>query len=267
MRTLSGRPGHIALIALIGAAVPGITGCDDDILGSSAFEAEEPFSFAVELTSQTRIRLTGINSLIVVTGVAATDSVRVSGTRSVRSESLADAEEHLPDLEVRVESDADEVAVRTIQPANSGGRNYQVDYQLTVPDDFETTIVNANGTITVDNINNTVSVINANGEITLAQITGNIFADQGNGEVACEATLPLDGTFDIAVGNGEIALAISDTTSAQLSASVGTGDIDTFGLDLQNESRTATTLSGTLGGGRGTIALSVGNGTITVSGT
>jgi len=267
MRTPSGRPGQIALIALIGAAIPGITGCEDDILGSNAFKAEEPFSLAVELTSQTRIRLTGINSLIVVTGVAATDSVRVSGTRSVRSESLADAEEHLPDLEVRVESVADEIAVRTIQPANSAGRNYQVDYQLTVPSDFETTIVNANGTITVDDMNNTVSVINANGTIILARIDGNIFADLGNGEVQCDATLPLDGTIDIAVGNGEIALAIPDSTSAMLSASIGTGDIDTFGLDLQNEIRTATALTGTLGAGRGTIALGVGNGTITVSGT
>ncbi len=267
MRSLSGRSGQIALIALIGAAVPGIMGCDDDILGSNAFKAEEPFSLAVELTSQTRIRLTGINSLIVVTGVAATDSVRVSGTRSVRSESLADAEEHLPDLEVRVESDADEVAVWTIQPASSGGRNYQVDYQLTVPSDFETNIVNANGTITVDDMDNTVSVINANGTIILSRISANIFADQGNGEVQCEATLPLDGTIDIAVGNGEIELVIPDTTSAQLSASIGTGDIDTFGLALQNEIRTATTLTGTLSAGRGTIDLSVGNGTITVSGT
>jgi hypothetical protein len=86
----------------------------------------------------------------------------------------------------------------------------------------------ANGTIAIDNVSNTVSVVNA---------------------------------------NGEIALAMPEGTSAQLSASVANGGIDVFGLDIQGESRTATTLSGTLGNGRGTIALNVGNGTITISGT
>jgi hypothetical protein len=40
---------------LVGNTVSGLAGCDDDILGSSAIEAEEPFSCAVELTTQIRL--------------------------------------------------------------------------------------------------------------------------------------------------------------------------------------------------------------------
>ncbi|UCF19959.1 MAG: DUF4097 family beta strand repeat protein [Gemmatimonadota bacterium] len=244
----------------------GSAGCGDDITGSNQVEVDEPFELGAALTTQSAFRLEGVNGTISLLGVSGSDSIVITGTRTVGGTSASDAEAHLDDLDVELEASANEIVVRTIQPQSAGGRLYRVDYEVRVPADLTVGILNANGAIDVKSLKNALSIENANGDIQLTDLVAAVFVALGNGEVAGEVSLPAAGTCDIAVGNGAIDLALPATTSADFSAAVGNGQITLINLPLQNQVTTPTTVAGRLGGGDGEISLAVGNGTITVMG-
>lgn len=241
-------------------------GCNEDLTGVNGFQAEEPFSFSVELTTQTLVTLNGINGNIQFDGVAGLDSVRIEGIRRVTSTSLEDAEAHLPDLEVVVDTRTDAVGVETVQPSSSAGRNYIVEYQITMPSDLLATVDNANGEIYIESIENTVRVQNANGNLIIYEIVGSVFAQTANGNVDCLATLPAAGTLSLTTGNGNVGLLVPVGTSAQFSAAVGNGNISITHLDLQDATFTRNLVTGRLGGGDGQISLTTGNGNIAAVG-
>ena len=230
------------------------------------FVAEESFSFEVDVKDHTRLRLEAINGNVIITGLSESDSVMITGEKRVGSESMRDAEEHLQKLEVRVTDLASEVFVKTIQPDQTYGRSYVVDYTITLPKSLQVLADNVNGTVRIDSINNLVSVDNVNGQVILNEIFGSAFVNLANGQIEGKVTLPLAGTADMSTTNGSIELDIPHSTSAEFSASVTHGIITISNLVLQNEVRTPTSRSGTLGDGQGTISLSTVNGNISVSG-
>jgi hypothetical protein len=191
----------------------------------------------------------------------------IAAIKRVQSDSAEDAEAHLQELEVIVQDLANEVRVDTIQPIDDGGRNYIVDYTITLPNFLETHVENTGGTVTLDSINNDVTVINVGGNITLRNILGSAVIDLVAGTIEGEVTLPLNGVIDMETVTGDIHLAIPVNTSAELSAAVFLGSISVTNLVLQNEVITSTFRSGTLGSGQGTITLEAGTvGDISVSG-
>ena len=230
------------------------------------FEAEEPFSFEVDVVNQTQLRLQGINGEIDITGIGGANSVIITGVKRVGSYSIQDAEEHLDELEVNVQDLVNEIFVETVQPQNTGGRDYVVDYTITLPNNFEVQVANVNGLITLDSINNNVIVDNVNGQVTLIEIMGSASVNVVNGEIESEVTLPLDGTIDLNTVNGNINLDIPTNTSAEFSANVTNGNINISNLVLQNEVITPTSVTGTLGNGEGEISLDTVTGKINVSG-
>ncbi len=225
-------------------------GCNEDLTGVNGFQAEEPFSISVEVSTQTLVTLHGINGNIEFDGVAGFDSVRIEGIRRVTSTSLEDAEAHLPDLEVVVDTRTDEIGIETDQ----------------MPSDLLATVDNANGEIHIESIENTVRVQNANGNLILYEIVGSVFAQTANGNVDCLATLPAAGTLSLTTGNGNIGLLVPVGTSAQFSAAVGNGSISIAHLDLQDATFTRNLVTGRLGSGDGQISLTTGNGNIAAVG-
>jgi len=219
------------------------------------FEAEESFSFEVEVGNRSQLRLQGVSGEITITGISGVNSVMITAIKRVGSESTQDAEEHLQELEVNVQSLANEVFVETIQPQDTGGRRYVVDYTITLPKDLEIQLANVNGIVTLYSIDNDVTVNNVNGDVTLIAIVGSVLVNLVNGIIESEVTLPLNGTIDLNTVNGNINLAIPANTSAGFSAAVTIGSISVSNLVLQNEVGTSTSLSGTLGNGQGTISL------------
>jgi DUF4097 and DUF4098 domain-containing protein YvlB len=228
------------------------------------FKAEADFLFPIEVADQTLLRLTGINGSITITGRADFDSVIIAGTRRVYSESLEDAEDHLELLDVSVHEMTDEINVRTIQPDETYGRNYEVDYIITLPENFVITTSSVNGAVEVDLIANDVTISNVNGQITLDHISGNVSVNLVNGHIAGNVTLPLEGTLIMSIVNGAIGLNIPETTSAEFAASVVNGNILISDLDLHDEVITNSSVSGTLGDGDGQITLNTVNGNIAV---
>ena len=238
----------------------------DRDVANTDFVAEESFSFQLAVINHARLGLEGINGNITINGDSKTDSVIVTGTKRVGSESTADAEAHLDELDVSMQNLTMEVLLRTTQPQETHGRNYVVDYTITVPDNFEVTVVNVNGTVTIESINSLVTVENENGQITLGDISASVYTSLTNGQISGEVTLPWNGTIEMDNTNGNIELELPSTTSAEFSARVVNGNIVLSNIALQNQVSSSTSLSGTMGDGQGTISLVTVNGNISVSG-
>jgi DUF4097 and DUF4098 domain-containing protein YvlB len=210
--------------------------------------AEASFSFERNVGGQTQLTVKGINGTITVTGSPDTNSVTITGVRRVGSESVADARENLENLEVRVTSQANDILVETVQPQQTGGRNYTVVYTITVPHGLN------------------VSVTNVNGDVNPRRIVGNVSVELTNGQIDSRVTLPRDGTIELETTNGDVNLRIPQGTRAELSANLTNGTISVTGFDLQGQTSTGNSLQGTLGDGRGTISLRTVNGSINVIG-
>jgi DUF4097 and DUF4098 domain-containing protein YvlB len=254
-----------AFIFLLGCGDDGPVDSDHDVRNTD-FVAQETVSFQVVVTDQIRLKLEAINGNVSIAGVTEANSVDVIGEKRVGSDSMEDAQEHLLELEVNVQDTADEIVIKTIQPQETHGRSYVIDYTITLPSDLEVSIENGNGVVTIEAINNLVSVMNINGLVDLNEIFGSTQVALVNGQIESEVTLPLDGTIGMTTVNGMIELHIPQSTSAEFSASVGNGAISISNLDLKDQVSTSTSLSGTLGEGQGTISLGTGNGNIIVVG-
>ena len=248
---------------------------------------EEPFFFEVTVDQHVLLRLQGINGSVEITGNPTADSVEVEGERRVGSDTRADAEKHLDDLKVEVTDLGTEVFIETIQPRRANGRNYTVDYRITIPDNLRVLVNQVNGTVFIDAIDSQVNVNNVNGEIELTDIFGSTRANQVNGKIISQVTLPgedivelstlngdvdseitllADGTIDITALIGSINLDIPQNTSATFAAGVVDGTIKLLNLELKNEVRTRNKLTGELGDGTGDIILETEIGNITVTG-
>jgi hypothetical protein len=216
--------------------------------GSTDQVAEETFSLPVAATDQSTLTVRGINGGVDITGGAAAGSVTISGVRRIESNSASDAQSRLAQLQVQVTTLGSDIVVETDQPSDTEGRNYIVNYAISVPDGVD------------------VSVRNVNGAVTLTRIAANVLVDLTNGAISSEVTLPRDGTIEESTVNGDIELRIPANTGAQLMANVTNGEIQASGLEVEDQVSTGTSLEGTLGDGRGTISIRTVNGSISLTG-
>jgi hypothetical protein len=222
-------------------------------VSNTNFEASEDLSInPVPAGVRTLFGLTGENGNITINGSSPDNSVIIAGTKRVRSESFEDAQAHLADLDVDIDLEESPTAVfvETVHPQCTEGRNYIVDYTISLPSNF-----------------NYVIVVDFNGDVTLSQINGSASVVLFNGSIDGEVTLPSDGEIKFDTLNGAINLSIPVSTSAEFLASVVNGSINiTPNLVLDPIIQSPNPLEGTLGGGAGTITLEVDNGDINVSG-
>ncbi len=257
----------VALLVLV-CAFASITGCGDDVSGPSGNQAvaSETFYYRFDVTEQLRLAVTGISGDITITGVADSDSIVVKGTKRVKSWNSQDAEEHLDSLNVIVLNEAGVVSAETDQPAESGGRVYEVDYEIIIPVNLEVSASDVNGTVSVTSMERRVTAATVNGLVELDGIIASVSANVVNGYILGDVSLPIDGLINMGVVNGEIGLEIPTDTSAQFSAAVANGTIEISNLVLYDMVTTSVSVTGRLGDGQGTISLSVVNGGIYVEG-
>lgn len=265
------RPKPACLAAILLAATLPSTSCSPGSTAVNSFLADEQFSITVDVVDQVRLSLEAINGTIRVTGVVDATSVTVGGTKLVWSTSQADAEAGLDVLDVVIDEGVDEFLVYTDQP-ETGSRNYAVEYEIRLPDDLEVAIINGNGNIIVEFVRDNVEIASVNADINLDEVEGGVSAQLVNGNIDAEVTLPLDGIVDMVVGNGNITLEIPTNTSAEVTLEIVCCGYNFDNIELQNEEISPPgvfppTVTGTLGDGRGTISLGVGNGVISVIGT
>ena len=256
MKAHKSRLGRMALLSMamlagcdVDLADPGY-GHDIDIdidVDPPRYAASEPFSLSVPVAGQARLRLEGVNGEVWLRGSDAPGPILITGHKRVRSESQADADAHLGDVQVQVVEGADEILVATDQP-RTGNRSYQVDYQITLPRGFHVEVEHVNGAVKLEGLESGAEV------------------DLANGLITGDLTLPPGGTIDLYTTNGEIELEVQRDASAKLSATVSNGTITTSNLTLTGQVSFPRSLTGTLGEGDGTIRLQLVNGDIRVRG-
>jgi len=193
-------------------------------------KAHKSFFHTIDLTSQTFLKVEGINGSVSVKSVSGSNQVSISGEKIVSSTTYQDASSHLKDIIIEIDELTNELLVKTVQPQFLDGRTYTVNYTINVPSHIS------------------VMVTNINGEI--------------NGRIS----VPLNGTLDMSLQNGIIELDIPQNTSADFAASSVNGIISVHNLTLHNRVATGHSLLGTLGDGQGVISLGTTNGKIEVIG-
>jgi hypothetical protein len=255
---------RILLLSLV-LVIP-MLGCgSDEVTGpGNKFFAEADFEYRVLAGGRDSLQVEGINGAVEITGVNGATTISITGTKRVEATSQLEADAGLGLLEVEIDSTTAEIGVRTDQPTD--GRTYKVDYEITIPDDYVVTVFNDNGGVAVNALQNDLSVECENGAVVTNVLGGDVRVVVGNGGISGNLALAIGGIVNLQVGNGGIAIGIPQNTSAKFAATVGNGTITTSNLTLTDVTQTPTSLSGTLGGGNGSITLGVVNGTIAVAG-
>ena len=230
------------------------------------YSASENFVFNASVNNQNTLRLQTINGQIEIHGIDSSSEVKVTGKREVKSDSYADAKEHLDYLQVDFQDNAENISILTIQPNESNGRNYIVDYYIEIPSNWMVSVDHVNGNLDITNINNSIDASLVNGKMQFDDIYANVDASIVNGTFDGNITIPSNGYCRINLVNGTIDLDIPATTSADFTANVVTGAIHLYGLNLENLHTSSIRTTGTLGAGEGQIDLETVNGPITVKG-
>lgn len=248
----------------------GITGCfivDPDLdIDNQNYTVQESIGMNFFVENNSKVTIEGINGTIEVIGKTNLDQVEIRGEKIVASESNTDAETNLRNLDIQVVKSRETLQIKTIQPENTRGRNYTVNYVLYVPMNVSVSIKNINGQVEVDSLQNYVNISLVNGNISLDDIAGNVDVGVTNGQIAADVTIPNRGKVNLQTTNGAISLNIPQTTSAELYAAVTNGNIKTSNLSLQNVNQSATSLKARLGTGNGSINLKTVNGNIQMAG-
>lgn len=261
-----------------------INSTDDDDVNNNQYEAKESFYYEVADIGFNTLQMDAINGNIEVVAVAQIDTIIIQGERIVKSESIADAEDHLPLLQVIIDQSSQTLKIRTEQPNPANGRNYQVDYEVQIPADWvqdleqvngnilssgaqeSIEIHSTNGNIIVNNCQTDVEAVLTNGNITITNVTGSVFAYLTNGNIISQIVLPVGGECEHIATNGNIQFSIPESTSAEFSATTANGSVSISNLNLQNSQISQKSVTGTLGTGQGRIELESVNGIITATG-
>ncbi|MFC2134845.1 hypothetical protein ACFLTH_09525 [Bacteroidota bacterium] len=237
-----------------------------DNVTSNDYVIAEPFAFRVSAAGSSKLQLEGVSGNVTIEGSSQADSVIIICEKRVGSDSREDAQLHLDDLYVRIQNLDETIFVKTIQPDETNGRSYVVDYLITVPKNYEIEIVLINGSIQIDSIENNIKITNVNGNVTLNEIIGSTYINTINGNIANKQAIPQHGVIRHFTVNGSIGLSIPDNSSADFSASVANGSIEIENLVIQITSITPLSYQGIMGSGQGNIFLETVNGSIRVDG-
>ena len=245
--------------------------CLDDEWAHGAVEVSASFFRSVSASGLNSLNLVGGAGTVTIQGQPGQSQpgqseILIHAQRRVRADTRREAEEALRNLRVMVGFQGPTLQIETRHPDPPRGRTYLVDYEITVPEHFQLSLVNGSGNLGVVNLQGNLTIESGNGDIILEDFRGSSWVSLGNGEIDGKLILPLQGHLVHTVGNGGIRLQVQQEVSAEFSAQVGNGTIDLSGLEFSIWASGPGFAQGTLGTGQGSITLSVGNGWVRVEG-
>jgi DUF4097 and DUF4098 domain-containing protein YvlB len=205
------------------------------------------------------VSLENINGNVRVTSWSRNE-VKVDAVKRAYSQDRLEA------IEIKIDSDPNELRIKTRYRQHFDNNPGGVEYTLTVPrgtrlDKFEL----VNGGFDAEDLGGEVNVSSVNGRIKVRGLSGGAHLSVVNGHL--EATFDrLDEPRNISLEsvNGSIDLALPPDASVTLDASTVSGSIhDDFGLPVTGHF-VGHNLHGTLGDGRAQVRLSDVNGSIKI---
>ncbi len=240
-----------------------LAGCDiNGVNGEPDFEYRESFNSTREISGRTGLFVSNVNGAITVFGIDTLTEVLISGSKIVKDRTLDEAKRHIGDIQ----ESSSTLAIKTSQPNSSGGRTYQVDYEILAPSSWEVTVGDVNGSIGILNIHNSVSASIVNGSVSANDIIGSTSVSVTNGTVSGKVFLPENGFCAFDLVNGNATLLVPRTTSATVSATATNGSVSVTNLPVVFSTNSRTSVAGVVGTGKGTIRISSVNGIVQLLG-
>ncbi|MBN2379873.1 DUF4097 family beta strand repeat protein [candidate division WOR-3 bacterium] len=253
---------------------------DKDYRDEKAYDNQE-YSFAA--LPYTVVEIMTENGEITST-VSESDSIAVTLHLSASGYSEDDAEEHLANIDVNIDTDtvSGRLSVRVYIPQDYK-RDYGCDVTLKVPDSVFVDLETSNGKIEANGHRNGLNILTSNGEIEISSTAGDADLETSNGEidvdrhegkiegqtsngsVTADVIMPInDGYCRFESSNGKIALAVPDSTGAEVTLRTSVGNVDVIGLNVNISSQGDGYLEGSMGTGTGTIYLKTSVGDVTL---
>ena len=256
LATWAGAVAGIALAIMLNTALA--RGWDDDNTG-----VREEFHQTYPLTVTGRIDLENINGAVHVS-VWDRNQVKVDAIKRARDE------EHLKNIEIRVNARPESISVETHyhDSDNEWGRHTNpgsVEYTLTVPRTARLDEVKLiNGALDVTGVAGEVRASCINGSLNVRDLSGRAKLETINGTLEAEFG-HVGSAIELSSVNGPLHLTLPSDAKASIEASTVHGGIDNdFGLHTINHRWVGHDLRGELGGGGTEITLHNVNGSIDV---
>jgi hypothetical protein len=244
-----------------------IAGCEiNDFNADPNAEYRDSFLYTRSAGTRAELFISNVNGEVTIIGVDTLSQIRISGARIVKDQTVEDARRHIDDIEIDIVESASLLSVKTVQPNTSGGRTYQVNYEIMIPSSWRVTANNVNGGVEITSIRNAVTTAVVNGSVNVSEISGNTSVSVTNGTISGKVTLPENGTCNFSLVNGNVTLLVPRTTSAAVSATVTIGSVSVSNFPIVYTTNTRTTVTGSAGTGKGTIRLSSVNGVVQLVG-
>jgi DUF4097 and DUF4098 domain-containing protein YvlB len=195
-------------------------------------EAEEDHTEQYSTADYWRINMENKAGDVVVT-TGAIDMITVTYTKKCRGTSLENANDHLNDIDVYVGGDASTgiITITTDFPqVDIGTRDYQVVFNVTVPDTTKLNIVNTTGGIDVTGMNMPPYLETTTGDIDISGFNCEVDAKATTGNINCTIdNLPESGNVELETTTGDPTLIITDmdtTTSHNINVDATTGSVE-----------------------------------------
>lgn len=234
---------------------------------SAAQDETEKFDKTYPFNANGRLSLSNVNGSIVVDAWDRNE-VRVEYTK------VASSREHLADVDVRINAQADRISIETEYDnwKTRDGEHWRngklnVEFHLTVPrgavlNEVET----VNGSVTVSNFTNMTKVSAVNGAVKANNLRGAANLSTVNGEVSADFDRLESGSkIILSTVNGKVNLLIPSDSNATLTADSVNGTIlNDFGLPVRKGKYVGRDLYGKLGSGDVRIKLDSVNGGLTI---
>lgn len=197
-----------------------------------------------------------------VSGLSVDVEVQLAGTGSVevRSES-GDVEIMDTKGGARISSRSGEVKLRGligVVELNSDSGDVQLEDIVTT----SATIENKSGDLTARRVRGNLSARSASGDILVLDGSGKIVSlETVSGRVQLSVDEPVSGTVNVRTVSGHVAVAVPDQSDCRVSLSTLRGTVAS-NLEMADEARSDTRLTGRLGDGNGTLDVSAVTGDI-----
>jgi len=183
-----------------------------------------------------------------------------------RIEASAETESAASMVTSRVTIDGSGGQVRATGPERAGESNWNVSYEIFVPQLSDLTLKTNNGGIQISDVRGQIRFDAVNGGVHLKRVMGDITGATVNGGIEVELTGPAwDGRqMDLTTHNGGVTVAMPAHYSARIQTETGMGRVQSdFPLPPNAEGNgRARKMDFSVGGGGAPIHITTGNGSI-----
>jgi DUF4097 and DUF4098 domain-containing protein YvlB len=150
--------------------------------------------------------------------------VTVVAKQKIRASSESEADELLKKLELTIEQDGSDVSAKAkYERINWGRMPVQVDFLVTVPENYNVSVRTSGGDVKIGDLDGKVHARTSGGNVSIGKISGDVDAGTSGGNVALVES---QGSVKLGTSGGNI----------RVERAVGPTDLDTSGGDIEIKS-------------------------------